>query len=273
MDITKADAERNRTSNNKQHQDVNNPELRLETQDSFKNTLTSLTESGQAELLSNLQSDQRRIDLSQHLQHTYGNAYVQRLLNTGKVQAKITISQPDDPYEIEADAVAEKVIHSADADIQRQSPLEEEELLQGKFLQRQEIPEEEELVQAKLIQRQEIPEEEEIQTKSIQREEESSLTQTSFDNIERSIESARGSGQFLEESVRASMEPGFSHDFSDVKVHTDSQADRISRQLEAEAFTTGKDIFFREGNFQPDSESGKKLLAHELTHVVQQNGG
>ena len=85
-----------------------------------------------------------------------------------------------------------------------------------------------------------------------------------------SINNARSSGQPLPTSVRESLEPYFRHDFSDVRIHNDAQSDRLSRQLGAEAFTTGKDIFFREGTYQPDSERGKGLIAHELTHVVQQ---
>jgi len=70
--------------------------------------------------------------------------------------------------------------------------------------------------------------------------------------------------------VRASLEPQFRYDFSQVRIHTDAEADVLSRNLGAEAFTTGHDIFFRDGTFRPDSESGKGLIAHELTHVVQQ---
>ena len=62
-------------------------------------------------------------------------------------------------------------------------------------------------------------------------------------------------------------------DLSAVRVHTDAEADRASKAISALAFTQGSDIFFREGHYQPDSNSGRELLAHELTHVVQQTGG
>jgi hypothetical protein len=68
------------------------------------------------------------------------------------------------------------------------------------------------------------------------------------------------------------MERAFEADFSGVKVHTDTEADIMNRQLNARAFTTGQDIFFREGEYSPSSGSGQKLIAHELTHVVQQTG-
>jgi hypothetical protein len=88
--------------------------------------------------------------------------------------------------------------------------------------------------------------------------------------IEGAIESARGSGQALDSTVRRKMDRAFGSDFSGVRVHTDDRADRLNRSLDARAFTTGKDVFFRQGEYQPGSPAGNKLLAHELTHVVQQ---
>jgi hypothetical protein len=90
------------------------------------------------------------------------------------------------------------------------------------------------------------------------------------DEIGRTIQSKRGTGASLDNATRADLEPALGSDFSDVRVHTDSQADALNRAVSAEAFTTGKDIFFRSGNYNPGSADGRKLLAHELTHVVQQ---
>jgi len=91
-------------------------------------------------------------------------------------------------------------------------------------------------------------------------------------DIEGAIDSARGSGQTLDSAVRRQMDNAFGSDFSGVRVHTDDRADQLNRSLGARAFATGKDIFFGQGEYQPGSPSGKKLLAHELTHVVQQTG-
>ena len=85
------------------------------------------------------------------------------------------------------------------------------------------------------------------------------------------IDAARGSGQALPESVRTAMEPLFGADFRGVRVHADAQAHMLNRALEARAFTTGHDIFFGHGHYQPASRRGVELLAHELTHVVQQS--
>lgn len=86
------------------------------------------------------------------------------------------------------------------------------------------------------------------------------------------IQQARGGGQPLPDRVLAPMERAFGHSFAGVRVHTDGHADRLSHSLRARAFTTGADIFFRRGQYQPESGAGRELLAHELTHVVQQRG-
>ena len=91
-------------------------------------------------------------------------------------------------------------------------------------------------------------------------------------DVERSIEGARGGGQAMDSGVRSRLEPSYGADFSAVRVHTDDRADSLSRSLSARAFTTGQDIFFRQGEYNPGTSGGRELLAHELTHVVQQNG-
>ncbi len=87
------------------------------------------------------------------------------------------------------------------------------------------------------------------------------------------IENARGRGQPLDQAVRGEMEARLGVNLQGVRVHTDAQADRLSRSLDATAFTTQRDIFFRRGQYAPQTAAGKHLLAHELTHVVQQGGG
>jgi hypothetical protein len=93
-----------------------------------------------------------------------------------------------------------------------------------------------------------------------------------MDAIERSIEQARGGGQAMDHGTRTHMERAFGADFSGVLIHGDTRADGLSHSLSARAFTTGRDVFFRHGEYNPGSSSGRELLAHELTHVVQQNG-
>jgi hypothetical protein len=82
----------------------------------------------------------------------------------------------------------------------------------------------------------------------------------------------RSPGQPLDSGIRAFMEPRFGHDFSSVRIHTDAQAANSARAVNALAYTVGRDVVFGEGQFQPQSNTGQRLMAHELTHVVQQNG-
>jgi hypothetical protein len=91
--------------------------------------------------------------------------------------------------------------------------------------------------------------------------------------VEAAINRARGGGQPLEGAVQAQMSEALGHDFSRVRVHTDSEANDLNRQLSAKAFTTGSDIFFERGVYEPGSSSGRELIAHELSHVVQQSSG
>jgi hypothetical protein len=90
--------------------------------------------------------------------------------------------------------------------------------------------------------------------------------------VEASIERARGGGRPIDAGARHQMESAFGTDFGGVRIHTDAEANQLNRELGALAFTTGSDIFFRHSEYNPDSSAGKKLLAHELTHVVQQSG-
>lgn len=90
--------------------------------------------------------------------------------------------------------------------------------------------------------------------------------------VEQAIQQARGGGWPLDRQVQASMEDAFGADFGQVRVHTGPQADALNQSLSARAFTTGHDIFFGEGQYNPQSSAGQELLAHELTHVVQQRG-
>jgi hypothetical protein len=93
------------------------------------------------------------------------------------------------------------------------------------------------------------------------------------DDTETRINRERGSGQPLDSAVQAKMSDATGQDFSSVKVHTGSESHALNQQLSAKAFTTGNDIFFREGAYDPNSGSGQELIAHELTHVVQQSSG
>lgn len=91
-------------------------------------------------------------------------------------------------------------------------------------------------------------------------------------DVASAISAARGSGHSLPESVREQVSPHVGDPLTDVRVHTDSRADQLARSVSARAFTTGTDVFFAAGEYQPSSTAGGQLLAHELTHVAQQRG-
>lgn len=87
------------------------------------------------------------------------------------------------------------------------------------------------------------------------------------------INRERGGGRPLDSSVSEQLGSAMDQDFKGVQVHTSQESDDLNRQLGAKAFTTGTDIFFREGAYQPQSSAGRELIAHELTHVTQQSSG
>jgi hypothetical protein len=83
----------------------------------------------------------------------------------------------------------------------------------------------------------------------------------------------KGGGQPLDSGVRAEMEASLGHDLSDVRVHTDRGASSSAQAVQAKAYTAGNEIVFGSGAYAPETAEGKRTLAHELTHVVQQRSG
>lgn len=201
------------------------------------------------------------------------------------VHPKLTVGSANDPLEHEADRVADQVMRMPDSTVPRVSETdEEEELLQPKLmtddtafqLQRQTEPEEEdELVQTKpladqitpLVQRQVEPEEDE---EIVQTKDNGENTPCARHDLQAQVRSLRGGGQPLPKTVRNFFEPRFGYDFSQVRVHTGSRASESARAINARAYTVGRDIVFRAGEYAPNTGHGRGLLAHEMTHVIQQ---
>ena len=264
---------------------------------------------------------------------TLGNHAVQRLIESGALQTKLTVGAPNDIYEQEADRVADQVLRIPDTPvsgqpaiasrqritpIQRMCPECEKELQKEEFgtehgLYRQPQPNEDGELQlyrdARFpvnvvqrlcseceheVQKQEIescgePQGEAVEAGTIgeiqrqpaiegasedllQTKGTSAETPPVTSDVESCIHAQRGGGQPLPASSRDFFGPRIGADFSGVRVHADAGADHLNRQLNARAFTTGQDIFFRRGEYNPSGSKGQTLLAHELTHVVQQNG-
>jgi hypothetical protein len=188
------------------------------------------------------------------LQRVTGNQAVTRLLGRAayapRVQFKLMVGPAGDAYEQEADRVAEQVVGEQRT---ASSPAPAGEAGWGR------------------IQRQE---EKEVQTKSNLRPL-TSDSHSSFEagsDFESRLSAMRSGGSPLPDDVRGKMEVGFGADFSDVRVHADSPASALNHQIQAKAFTLGQHIYVGAGQYNLGSESGQRLLAHELTHVIQQGG-
>jgi hypothetical protein len=213
------------------------------------------------------------------------------------IQPKLTIGQPNDKYELEADAMADKVVQRVSepntvkaqslapaispliqpkcatceqADKHQKKEEEEDDELLSKKLQRKPVlagnsepPEDEKNIHRKCV---ECEKEEKVRTKA----DPGSLTASA--GIESSIASSKGSGNPLPAVTRQQMEASFGTDFSSVRLHTDAAAVQMNKGLGAQAFTHGRDIYFNNGKYNAASTGGRHLLAHELTHVVQQEG-
>jgi hypothetical protein len=195
-------------------------------------------------------------------------------------QTSIVNRQAEDEEEVQTKPLAASITPL----VQRQA--EDEEEVQTKPLTASITPlvqrqaEEEEEVQTKPAVQRQAEEEEEVQTKSnLPRPADPggqspiSNPQAGFEagpDVESRLAASRGSGSPLPHDVRASMEPRFGADFSGVRVHTGGEADQLNRQLSAQAFTRGHDIYMAAGKYAPGTLAGNRLLAHELTHVVQQ---
>ena len=259
------------------------------------------------------------------------------------IQAKLTVGKPNDPYEQEADSVADKVVQrlsepGADhqqttgttagdkpASVQAKpiastiTPMVQAkcaECEQKEKLQKKEDKEQEEVQrkpvfesnEEKPVQRKSEPsatsngtpaiqlcaacdgeaseeqeekvqpkEEEPLQRKCAACEEKEQLQQKSAGqgdspaaSVEAPLHASKGSGSSLPDPVRGNMESAFGADFSQVKVHTGSSASQMNKNLNAQAFTHGSDIYFNSNKYNPDSKPGQQLLAHELTHTIQQ---
>ncbi len=168
--------------------------------------------------------------------------------SSARVQAKLSIGAPGDAFEREADSMADRVV---------QRKLAGPVSAVGST------------VQAKCSACQH--EEEKVQRQILQ-----ASGQESAGSVPGSVEQhlhTGHAGHSLPPPLQAQMEEAFQSDFSSVRIHTGGHAEQLNRELNARAFTHGSNIYFNAGEFNPGSQAGQHLLAHELTHVVQQSGG
>ena len=159
------------------------------------------------------------------------------------VQPKLKIGKPGDKYEQEADAVADRVMRMPGSETMQMQPMDEEE--------------------------------EEILMKPFSNSSVEAGTSRDIvtEGITKKLHSTKRSGSEMPENTTLFMSKALNSNFDDVKIHTDSEATQMTQQLRAKAFTIGNDIYFNEGQYNPATNEGKRLLAHELTHVIQQGKG
>lgn len=210
------------------------------------------------------------------MQGAVGNARLGRA-NGGAVQAKLTVNAPGDVYEQEADRVADQVMRMPEG---AKPALPPSIQLIPLGISRQPCP----TCQQEMRRAEESgapPRSDALCPECRQKvaggrgmaqraANGSAAAPEVTPEVEAGIQNARGGGSTLPPGVQRSMEDTMGADLGGVRVHTDGRADRLSRQLEARAFTSGQDIFFKQGEFNPQSREGRGLLAHEAAHTVQQ---
>jgi hypothetical protein len=172
------------------------------------------------------------------------------------IQAKLEVGAPDDRFEQEAERVADQIMRMPAAPA-RISALNAPLVTRFAFSD-----------QAAVRRRQVVDEDEMLQTKTA-----AGTVSDVTPDVEAGIRALRGRGQPLGAAERAFFEPRFGHDFGEVRLHADAQAMALARAVDARAFTVGRDIVFASGQHSFDKTLSKELLAHELTHVVQQSRG
>jgi Domain of unknown function (DUF4157) len=200
------------------------------------------------------------------------------------LQTKLKISEPGDQYEQEADRVADQVMgmlepigegigegqseipskypeHLAHSEKEPQA-IDSSVNIQRLASDKDPYPEDAIVIEG---------EENDSEQKHVQTLR--TLGQTSGrESISTGLLNSAQSGVTLASSMRQFMEPRFGADFSRVQIHTDSRAVALSQSIRARAFTHGRHVYFNEGEYQPETHEGKRVLAHELTHVIQQGG-
>lgn len=256
--------------------------------------------------------------------------------NPAAIQPKLTVGEPDDRYEQEADAMADQVVQrlsqnqppandptspsshvrkgsflssiqqkpeaeeSGDRETQKETSDAGESLMRKPVFPKAETQQKPKAIQAFRLNSQPVirPKVEETsEEEHLQASVENSMSAPVFasgdippdenpiqrnssrsappvtPNLESKLDRSKGGGNPMESGTRQDMESAFDTDFSGVRLHTDAAAVQMNQELGAQAFTHGNDVYFNEGKHDTGSTEGKRLMAHELTHVVQQGGG
>ena len=194
-------------------------------------------------------------------------------------QAKLSVGQPNDKYEQEADTVANAVVNHPEGN----NPVVQQKEISS--IQRYATPTEDEKFSTndeRMKHDKEIQEKPEVQAKCTdcekEEKEKKGAVQKKPDGggsvaspqVSSKVEKSTGKGNKLSRNTLSVMNQSFGADFSNVHIHTDNEAVLLNKELGAQAFTYGSDIYFNNGKYNTDTVDGRQLLAHELTHVIQQ---
>jgi len=229
-------------------------------------------------------------------QRAYGNRSLQRLLRSGFIQAKLKISHPQDAYEQEADRVADQVMRmpnpamtgaagvfgqaalpqiqracsGCEDELHRQA--DEEEGGGAEHLVDNDMPAPDEMTEtpASLVAQNQPQAQVQRACGACAEKQEIRANEVSEPLSADSFEPIQNGGHALAPAARAFFEPRFGHAFDRVRIHTDAHAAESARAVNALAYTVGHNIVFGAGQYKPDTSEGRRLIAHELTHVVQQ---
>ncbi|RIK35289.1 MAG: hypothetical protein DCC55_30735, partial [Chloroflexi bacterium] len=188
------------------------------------------------------------------------------------VQAQAEKDEEEEPVQAQTEEKEEEPVQAEtkkeEEPVQAQVEQEEEEPVQAQV----EEEEGEEPVQAQTEEKEEEPvqAEREKEEEPVQAQADGAVAPASPVEVQEQLRARRGRGAPLPDGVRQQMELRFGADFSGVRIHTDDPAIQLTRLLKANAFTQGNDIFFNQGRFAPSTRAGDHLLAHELTHTIQQ---
>ncbi|PTX62126.1 uncharacterized protein DUF4157 [Kordia periserrulae] len=168
------------------------------------------------------------------------------------IQPKLKVGQPNDSYEKEADTIATKVVTMSKPPENLESTANTISTIHNTKPQRK--------ILADSI------------TPIIQKSSNTSENNSPSGSISQKLNSKNGKGDHMDATTKNYMESRFSASFQNVRIHKDHDAVQMSQSLGARAFTNGNNIYFNKGQYAPNSQSGKHLLAHELTHTIQQKG-
>ncbi len=193
------------------------------------------------------------------VQQAHGNQGMLRLLGGGVLQKKLTVNQPGDVYEQEADRVAEQVMcmpdPAATPDMAAVASMNSRSSLQRCSCGQSSAS---------------GGECEECKSKAVGLQRSSTAVSPDTEAPPIVHEALRSPGQALDQATRSFMEPRFGADFSEVRIHTDTQAEESARAVDALAYAVGDHVVFGHGHFSSQTTVGRKLLAHELAHTMQQ---